>query len=300
MKNLKSCRWLVALLLTQLLACASIPDSSLTETCPEAQALFDASARAHGADAFASVSDISVAYDGEWFDFIQKLQPVLVDPGYRKSSEERLLLNDGLMGQIHTGPAGKKFVRRSRRDGSGVGERDVLVIYNGDQTSDETEVLQAAALVADAYRMFLLAPLYFLDQHIQMELLANVSLNGRLTDRLRITTQPGLGEAERDDYVLYVDREDRLVRRIRFTLGGMASTRGAVVETDLFDYIERQGVHFPTRFFERVRKPIPKLSAHTWRLTGIDLNRGLTPDELADGRFLGKAARPAQPLDAGQ
>jgi hypothetical protein len=300
MRNLKPVRWLIMVLMTQLIACASIPEASLTQTSPEAQALFDATAAAHGLDAYRELSDISVAFDGEWFDLIQRIQPILVDVGYRKSSEERLLLNDGLVGQIHTGPEGEKFVRRLRRDSDGASERSVTVTYDGNEPSDDVDVLEAAALVADAYRLFLLAPLYFIDQKTQMEVLTSVTLNGQAMDRLRIRATPGLGPADKDDYVLYIDREDRLVRRVRFTLEGLASTRGAVVETDLFDYIEREGLYFPTRYFERVRKPIPRLSAHAWRLTGIDLDRGMQVDDLSGGQFSGLAARPAEPLDASE
>lgn len=291
-------RWILAILVTQLVACASIPETKLAETSTKAQALFDATAVAHGADAFKDLTDISVAYDGEWFDLIQKIQGVLVDPEYRKQSEERLLLKDGLTGQIHTGPKGEKFVSRFRRDADGEAKRDVTVIYDNAHPSSDVDVLHAAALVVDAYRLFLLAPLHFLDQTTQMELLTTVKLDGRLMDRLRIRTEPGLGASDRDDYVLYIDREDRLVRRIRFTIEGLASTRGAVVETDLSEYVERGGVKFPTRFFERVRKPIPRLSAHAWRMTGLDLDRGMTAEDLADGQFSGAAAKPAEPLPA--
>jgi len=239
------------------------------------------------------------SYDGEWYRLIRTLQGALVDPDYRKASEERLLIDADTIGQVHAGPAGRKVVLRTRAWRAGDvpdAPREVSVSYDG-EPDDTPVVLDAAALVADAYRMFLLGPLHFIGSEPQLETLSPVRLNGRTVDRLRVRTEPGLGASGRDDHVLYIDREERLTRRIRFSLGGLASTRGAIVETDLSDYIERDGLRVPTRFFERVRRPIPLLKAHRWRLTGLDLNRGTTREEVSATGFTGSARRPATPLD---
>jgi|GEM_PF-261454 len=330
------------LLLLGLSGCVSIPEPASDTTAPDAQALFDATTQAHGREAFDSLQDIAVAYDGEWYRLIQRLQAALVDPEYRKSSEERILLGGagdnasanggqgangagpatGLVAQVHTGPAGEKVVLRQRRwqlapgpdarpnarptprsnassDAPTEAARQVSVSYDGEIDEGEV-VLDAAALVADAYRMFLLGPLHFIGSDRQMETLSPQRLNGRRVDRLRIRTRPGLGAAAQDDYVLYIDREERLTRRIRFSLAGLASTRGAIVETDYFDFIERDGLVVATRFFEQVRRPIPGLDAHRWRMTGLDLNRGMTAADFDPTGFSGAAAAPAQPLDPSQ
>lgn len=291
-------RVLVGLTLTFALSlggCASIPPPSSAQSSAAALALFERTAAAHGKTAFEAVEDISVAYDGEWYALVQKLQAVLVDPDYRKRSEERVLIDEGVVAQVHTGPAGQKYVLRLRDHADADAERLVEVRYDG-EPSDDATVLDAAALVADAYRLFLLGPLHFVGTDAQFEILSDVSLNGRRTQRLRVRTQPGLGAAERDDYVLYIDARSALLSRVRFTLEGLASTRGAVVETDLFDYIERGGVQFPTRFFERIRRPIPGLRAHRWRMTGLDLNRGLDIEDVMEGAYSGAAAAPAAAL----
>jgi len=295
-------RFVMLFSLFGLCACVSIPAPESDTRTARAQALFDATADAHGRAAFGSLQDIAVAYDGQWYALVQKLQGVLVDPDYRQRSEERLLIGEGVIGQVHTGPAGRKVVLRERRwrpeaasasldDGSS----RVKVRYDG-QPDRTGAVLDAAALVADAYRMFLLGPLHFIGSDAQMETLSAVRLDGRPVDRLRIRTRPGLGASAQDDYVLYIDRDERLTRRIRFTLEGLASTRGAIVETDLFDYMERDGLRLPTRFFERIRRPIPGLRAHRWRMTGLDLNRGMTAEEVSPQGFTGSAQRPAEAL----
>lgn len=54
---------------------------------------------------------------------------------------------------------------------------------------------------------------------------------------------------------------------------------------------------WPTRFFERLRKPIPGLPVHDWRLTGLDANRGLTAQDVSGAVYSARAAEPARPLD---
>ena len=70
------------------------------------------------------------------------------------------------------------------------------------------------------------------------------------------------------------------MRRVRFTLGGLESTRGAVAEVDTFDRITLLGVRWPTRFHERLLRPLP-LHVHDWRLRGLDLNRGLKSADIS-------------------
>ena len=84
--------------------------------------------------------------------------------------------------------------------------------------------------------------------------------------------------------------------RIRFTLEGLESTKGAVVETDFSDFILLHGVMWPTSFFERVTKPIPNLKAHRWSLLGLDINRGLVAEDFTGGKFSERAAVPAGQL----
>lgn len=122
-----------------------------------------------------------------------------------------------------------------------------------------------------------------------------VSMGGRRhdCDMLRIRVEPGLGFSRADELALSIDVEDRLMRRARFTRNGLESTRGAIAEVDLSDHVVRNGVTWPTRFYERLLRPLP---VHNWTLAGLDCNRGLTRAEIDGAGFSGRAAQPAAAL----
>lgn len=288
-----------------LLAPLALPTACaapLPEVAPEggsdwALALLAASARAHGLDGFRRLGDIAVSYDGEWPPVIGRLQPVLVDQGFRQSSEERLLPRQGIVAQAHTGPMGRKQVVRTP-DG-------VRVRFNGAESAD-AEQRAAAALVADGYALFLLGPLWLAPGAwgaprrvlaAEMGPPERVAVGGREweCDVVRLLVSPGLGFAGEDRFALFVDREEGLARRVRFTLNGLASTRGAVAEVDAWGHAERGGVRWPTRFRERLLRPFP-LRVHDWWATGLDLDRGIAPPEVEGAAFLGRAAAPAAGL----
>ena len=96
--------------------------------------------------------------------------------------------------------------------------------------------------------------------------------------------------------MLWLDRADGRLRRVRFSLEGLASTQGAIAEVDFVGHRDIGGVLWPVRFIERLKKPIPDLHVHDWQLVGLDLNRGLSASEIWTTGFSGKAAAPAQPL----
>ncbi len=288
--SLRGLRWLLlALCLPLLGACVSVmPPVQHSGEQPEARALLEASAQAHGITAFRQLRDINVSYDGQWRYLVQKLQPVLIDADFRKTSEERLLLGrERVIGQRHSGPGGVKQVTRQATS--------VEVHYNGQPSSDR-DVLAAAALVADAYRMFLLGPMHFLEGNASLALAGTGDVEGRACDLLLAVRRPGHGQSVEDRYLLFIDRQDRLLRRVRFSMEGLASTQGAVVEVDFFDHRDIAGVRWPTRFFERIRKPIPMLPVHAWRLTGLDVNRGYSAAEISGQNFSGRAGDPARAL----
>ena len=90
-------RWMTritALALAGLLtACGSIPLPKSAASQPEAAALLEQAQQAHGKAAFAAIKDINVSYDGEWFDLIKRIQPAITDAAFRKTSQERMLVN---------------------------------------------------------------------------------------------------------------------------------------------------------------------------------------------------------------
>lgn len=272
--------------------CASrgIPTAQYAQEQADAVALLQKSATAHGLDAWEKIQDISASYKGEWSGLVSKLQPVLIDAGFRQQSEERIILSQPLtIAQIHIGPEGSKQVTRS--------DRDIVVIYNGD-SNNNSEKIAAAALVADGYRLFLTGPFYFLGGNHHLERAGSAEVNGRQCDSLLVIRRPGHGQSEEDHYLLYIDRENHLLRRVRFSMEGLESTRGAIAEVDFFDHQEIAGVIWPTRFYERLLKPIPYLSIHHWQLTGLDVNRGMTHDMLLVKDFKEtRASAPAKPLN---
>jgi hypothetical protein len=280
--------------------CATAPLSPITDrekTDPAALALLNDSAAAHGLPAWRKVKDLNVSYSGEWRALIGRLQPELTDTQFRGSSQERLLPAEGLIAQTHVGPGGHKQVVRRSSTGQPTGA--VEVWYNGRPTSDEP-LRHASALVADGYRLFLLGPLALVDRPadrpLVMKLAGLEQVGDYACERLMVRLAPGLGFSAVEQIVLCIDRRTRLMRRVRFSLEGLASTRGAVAEVDVSDFQNIQGVEWPTRFQERLRKPIPLLPVHDWQLTGLDLNRGWSAADITGSQFAGVAKSPAKAL----
>jgi hypothetical protein len=285
------------LALPVLAACGTpLPEAATATTTPDAAALLGATATVHGLPAFRAIRDISVGYAGEWPPVIGRLQPVLTDQGFRIRSEERLLPRHALVAQRHEGPAGNKHVLRT---GSWTEDGAVRVRFNGAESTDP-EARAAAALVADGYALFLLGPLLLAAlPRIILEPATperiTVDRRDHWCDILRGRVSPGLGFAPSDRIALFIDREERLTRRIRFSLDGLDSTRGAVAEVDCWAHVTMAGLRLPTRFRERLLRPLP-LRVHDWWVTGLDLNRGLEPADITGDAFSPRAAVPAAPL----
>jgi hypothetical protein len=278
-----------------LAACSSMPVSKGSAREPAALALLDASQRAHGKEAFAAIRDLSVSYDGKWFPLVTRLQPVLTDITFRKSSEERTLFAEGVVAQTHTGEAGKKNVlRESSASGAATDATagtKASVWYNGNAESNQEKV-DAAHLVVEAYQLFLY-PAFYVQRASIIELAGSDNVNGRDCDLLLAVLRPGIGRSREDRVLLYIDRQDKLVRRVRLTLEGLASTQGAVVDVDHGKFVEIAGVKWPTHFYEALVRPFPGLPAHDFSLTGLDVNRGLAKTDFANGAFSERAAKPA-------
>ena len=276
--------------------CASAPLSPIQAketTAPAALALFNDCAAAHGLSAWRRVKDLNVGYSGEWSPLVSRIQPERTDTRFRDSAQERLLPAEGLIAQTHIGPSGHKQV--VRRMGKDTGTGDVQVWYNGRQTTDEP-LRHASAMVADGYRLFLLGPLAMVDRPQVMKLAGLEQVGDYACERLMVRLVPGLGFSEVEQLVLCIDRRTRLMRRVRFTMDGSAATRGAVVEVDVSDFQNFQGIEWPTRFQERMRKPIPLLPMHEWQLTGLDLNRGWSAADITGSQFTGVAKSAAKAL----
>lgn len=226
---------------------------------PRAKALVAASQEAHGGKAFRKVRDLSVRFEGQWASIGPKFQPVLADTAYRRRSEERLLVTSRVLAQEHSGPAGEKLVLRW--------PNEIEVAYNGVR-SNEAEKKQAAALVADAYTMFLLGPFYFDRPGVVLESNGESVVDGARCDRVLAILRPGFGLAEEDRVVLFIDRTSTQLRRVRMTLNGLESTQGAEVEVTFRNFRTIDEIVFPTDFDERIRVPF-NLHAHHWRMSAL-------------------------------
>jgi hypothetical protein len=270
------------------------------DSATAAAALLADSARAHGLEALGAVNDLNISYAGAWHGLVARLQPALVDAGHRGGSEERMVPHEGLLAQVHTGPRGRKQVLRRWVSGT---EGEVRVRFDGVESQDP-EQRAAAALVGDGYSLFLLGPM-LLAQRWGAERTLTLSLGNPQSLRLDHATchcdvllaalRPGLGFSVEDRLMLFIDRRDGLMRRVRFSLNGLESTQGAVAEVDSFDHVRRQGISWPTRFHEHLRRPAP-LPVHDWHVTGLDVNRGLSPADLSGAEFTAAASVPAAPL----
>ena len=254
------------------------------------------SAEAHGLDAYRRLPDINVSYSGEWRPLVGRIQPEVVDQGFRHSSQERLMPQAGIVAQAYTGPMGRKHVvwRRGGRAGRTDDLGDVAVWFN-DVRSTDTAAQDAAALVAEGYGLFLLGPLWLVDRGLRMRMGGTELVDGRTCDVVDVWMTPGLGRVTTDRVALCIDRADGLVHRVRFTLEGFANTQGAVAEVDTFEHERRFGVMWPMRSYERIVHPIA-LPAHDWRITGLDVNRGYAAGDLSGASFKGAAAVSARSI----
>jgi hypothetical protein len=273
---------------TLLAACASLPPSTVERSTADGQALLDAAATAHGWEAYRKLNDINLRHEGRWFDFAARVQPVLIDAQYRVSAEERILVGQRSSAKRYSGGKGPKHAFR---------DPTTLNLWYDGRAEPNAEKRDAAALVLDGYRLFLLGPLFLKEQGAVVERAGEGRVDGRACDWLLARIRPGFGFSPEDRVQACVDREHRRFLRIRMSIEGLASTRGAVVEVDYFDYIVRDGVQFPTRWFERVKRPVP-IDVREWWMTGLDLNRGYGREAIAGPQLSGAAARPAAPLKA--
>jgi hypothetical protein len=290
--------------LAALLAGCSTPLPLTLPTSPAAaaaaaRARLTASAGVHGWEAWRTLADINIGYDGAWRPLINRIQPEVVDATFRGSSQERLLPAQGINAQLYRGPQDKNRTKQVfwRRGSVAAPEGELLLRYDGTE-SNSTALKTAAALVAEAYGFFLLGPLWALDRierglGMALEVSGTERVNGRLCDRIEIVLRPGLGVVALDRASLLIDRDDGITRRLRFTLEGFPGTRGAVAEVDTFEHRRLFGVLWPMRSYEEVVHPL-RLPAHDWFITGLDVNRGYGADALHEAGFGGAAAAPAR------
>jgi hypothetical protein len=285
-----------------LAGCGSMPQPKGNASQPEALVLLAQAQQAHGKAAFAGLKDISVSYTGTWFTAITKIQPEITDIAFRQTSQERMLMTEGLIAQIHSGPGGQKTVIEDNTvlvDRKSIKGSENPTQYNGElaiwyNQQPHTGAAQMAAshIVLHAYQLFLY-PAFYVQRASLLELAGSDVINGRPCDKLLAVLRPGIGNSPEDRVQLCIDRADKLVRSTWLTLEGSEPSKGAVVSVVYDKFVEVGGVVWPAHFYETVVSPLAGLPAHDFSLSGLDVNRGLTRADFADGKFLNKAAEPA-------
>lgn len=257
---------------------------------PAALALLDEAARAHGGDErFARVQQIHVTYDGEWLGRVWRFQPVLVDRDFRGSSVEVIRYHEGWPSvfQAHAGPGGEKRVRwPAASSGDAGADRTpafatplgggAAVLYNGQPTEDpelRAQQEEAAAMVAEAYRMFLTAPFYFTQRagrgvsgkgSMTAVMSKPDDVNGVACDQVLIELRPGFGKSPVDRVQVAIAKDTGRVQRVRFSLDGFSGTSGATADVELSGFVQVGGLTLPTAFLEIVRFPLNR-EVHRWR-----------------------------------
>ena len=258
-------RHLLAACAAALLAsCSSLPVPGASAAVPSdaARRVLQKSAAAHG-DPWKKFRTVEVAYTGEWSGIATRLQPILTDPDFRVSSVETYRPASAIIRQTHSGPKGTKTVERQRPK--------VSVSYNGTPSGDR-EVLDSAALVADAYTAFLFGPSWLLENGGEFKLLGDRTLDGDPCHLVEGRLTPGLGPAGEDHFIAWISRDTGLMRRFQFTLTGLESTRGADVDVTFSKFHRApDGSVWPTDFLELIQRPI-RAQAHAWRMTSLKLD----------------------------
>ena len=262
---------LISTLLLMAGCAAQFPEPTGSRNHAAAAVVLDRSIAAHGGYLFEQPGSVRVSYDGEWRNVVKVLQPVLVDAGYRQSSDEMLDLSTAGIVQVHNGPDGTKLVARTA-DG-------VAVSYDDVESDDET-TRAASALVADAYTLFLAGPSFIRQRDARLSMLEPATLDGAVHQRIHAVLEPGFGFSERDEAVLWINEETGLLGLVHFTIEGLASTRGAHVDVAFSEHKEIDGFVWPTEFYERVRAPL-RVPAHSWRVLDLEVSPESVDDYLA-------------------
>ncbi len=247
-----------------LAACTSLPNpnSPSGKVSDEAVKLLEKSAAKAG-NPWRSLEKVEVAFTGEWTKVVQKMQPELVNPAYRKSSREVYFPRLSRVEQTHTGPRGVKNVVRT--------PGKIEVGFSEYRMAAEVEK-DAAALVADAYTMFVFGADYLLARGSDWRLwlaMQRQEIDGDPCSLVFGTLKPGVGRSAEDKVIAWISQRDQRLRRVQFTLNGLESTAGADVDVTFSDFQSGpNGTEWPRHFLETVRRPLT-LKAHEWRMTEL-------------------------------
>lgn len=158
--------------------------------------------------------------------------------------------------------------------------------------------LAAAAHQADLLRLLWLGPVAVADQPGLVTWAEPETLDGRRCDHLHLTGLPGPDGVEPSRLSLFIDRDQGWLRRLRLSVDDRIAA-GGMLQIDLAEQHRRHGVLWPLSW--RATQPQAALRAApvAWRLTGLDVDRGVRPDQIAGPAWSGVATAPARPLAPG-
>ncbi len=211
-------------------------------------------------DAWSKVERVEMRFSGEWRRIVERLQPGLVDTGFRKRSVEVYEPGKGRVTQTHVGPMGTKVVTRTRRE--------VEVVYNGVREGDAVK-RASAALVADAYCLFGFGASWLQERGKDFRVVGRRSFAGEECVLVEAVVRPGFGESKEDWVIAWIGEETRRVQRVQLTLFGLEST--AMADVDVVRSAFRagpKGTEWAGRYVEHVQRPL-LVKAHEWALEAI-------------------------------
>ena len=257
---------LISIAVAFLSACTTLPlpvSKPADATSKDAVAVLRRSSEKAG-NPWSRFRTVRVGYSGEWSRFVVKVQPVLTDPAFRKSSSELYEPKSARITQVHTGPAGEKIV---------VCTRGNTTVQRNRNPDFDTDSVAAAGLVADAYTVFTFGSSVLLARGSDWRILGEQNLAGEKCTLVAGTMKPGFGPSEQDAVIAWIGTQTHRMHRFQFTLNGLASTAGADVDVTFSDFQPGpNATEWPRHFIERVRRPFD-VQAHDWRMTSLEVVR---------------------------
>ena len=250
------------------------------------------SADAHGATAWATLQDVNLDVDG-----LEASTNGLAG-GLAGRAQARWLPTAGVMALRSANAANATDASDSahrltlwRRWGPDPAQR----AWRDAVPVTDPATLAAALQQADLLRLLWLGPVAVADHPGLVAWAEPETLDGRRCDHLHLTGRPGPDGAAPSRLSLFIDRDQGWLRRLRLSVDDRIAA-GGMVQIDLAEQRRRHGVLWPLSC--RVTQPPAALPAATavWRLTGLDIDRGVRPDQIAGPAWLGVAAAPARPL----
>ena len=239
----------------------------------EAKALLTQAAKASG-DPWQRCQRVEMQLSGEWCGIVERLQPGLVDSGFRKRSTEVYEPQLGRVTQRHTGPLGtKEVIRRGR---------EIVVRVNGERVED-AEKKASAALVADAYGLFGFGASWLLANGDDFQVIGNKRFADEPCCLISTELMPGFGESEKDWVIAWIGVHTKRLHRVQMTLFGLDSTAGADVDVVFGEWFSGpHGTQWAGHYVEHVQRPI-LTKAHEWRLEAlqVQLNKEAVPGDRA-------------------